>query len=195
MSDEPGTQLATIAKGGAELDRVARLGMWLAAAESNSKEPNALGMASALRIAYAESLGLPAHAASEIHLIKGNLSLSAKLCRALAHNHGLRVVKADETADSVTAAVVNHDGQELGRTTYTLAMAKKAGLSGDNWTKRPDRMLWARASKQVLDDFAPWVTVGVLSLEQVEEYTGEPVPVDDAEVVDGDDIPFGGPNE
>ena len=45
-----------------DLDRVARLGLWLAAAESNSNDPKAKGMAAALRIGYAESLGLPAHA-------------------------------------------------------------------------------------------------------------------------------------
>lgn len=172
------------------LDRAARLGMWLAAAESKSNDPKALGMSAALRIAYAESLGLPAHAAQEVHLIRGNLTLSAKLCRALAHQHGLRVVKVEEKADSVTAAVIDDKGRELGRTTYTLAHAKKQGLSGDNWTKNPDRMLWARASKRVLDDFAPWVTVGVLSEEQAEDWTGDPVTVADAEVVD-DDIPFG----
>ena len=160
----------------AALDRAARLGMWLAAAESNSKDPNAMGMAAALRITYAESLGLPAHAAQEIHLIRGNLTLSAKLCRALAVQHGVRVVRLDATDDSCTAGVVDiKTGEELGRTTYTLAMAQKRGLSGDNWAKSPDRMLWARASKQVLDDFAPWVTVGVLSDEQVREY----VPADE----------------
>lgn len=174
------------------LDRAARLGMWLAAAESKSTDPKAMGMSAALRIAYAESLGLPAHAAQEVHLIRGNLTLSAKLCRALAHQHGLRVVKVAEKADSVTAAVVTADGNELGRTTYTLAQAKKQGLSGDNWTKNPDRMLWARASKRALDDFAPWVTVGVMSVEQAEDWTGEPVQVGDGEVVDdADDIPFG----
>ena len=174
------------------LDRAARLGMWLAAAESKSTDPKAMGMSAALRIAYAESLGLPAHAAQEVHLIRGNLTLSAKLCRALAHQHGLRVVKVAEKADSVTAAVVTADGNELGRTTYTLAHAKKQGLSGDNWTKNPDRMLWARASKRALDDFAPWVTVGVMSVEQAEDWTGEPVQVADSEVVDDvEDIPFG----
>jgi len=172
------------------LDRAARLGLWLAAAESNSKDPKAAGMAAALRIAYADSLGLPAHAAQEIHLIRGNLTLSAKLCRALAVQHGVRVVRVEATDDSCTAAVVRvGSDEELGRTTYTLAMAKKRGLSGDNWTKSPDRMLWARASKQALDDFAPWVTVGVLSTDQVEEWTGEPVA--EVEVLDDDDVPFG----
>lgn len=184
----------TIARHSTELDRVARLGMWLAAAESNSTDPKARGMAAALRIEYAMSLGLPAHAAQEIYLVKGNLTLSAKLCRALAHAHGLRVVKLDEKADSVTAAVIDASGTELGRTTYTLAMAKKAGLAGSNWEKHPDRMLWARASKRALDDHAPWVTVGVVTAEEVEDVTGEPLPVvADVEVVDATDIPFGDP--
>ncbi len=170
-----------------ELDRIARMGMWLAAAESGSKDPNALGMAAALRIGYANSLGLPAHAASEVYIIKGNLTLSAKLCRALAHQHGLRVIRKAETDESVTAAVVDGSGKELGETTYTLAQAKKAGLSGTNWSNNPDRMLWARASKRVLDDFAPWVTTGVMSTEEiVEEFPGVPVPFDPDEVLHGE---------
>src|SRR5215204_3307411 len=107
-----------IAKGGTDLDRVARLGLWLAAAESNSTDPNARGMAAALRIAYAEHLGLPAHAASEVHLIKGNLALSAKMCRALAYRHGIRLKRVDVTDDSCTAVIYDAHGTELGRTTY-----------------------------------------------------------------------------
>ena len=183
------TQVERIAS---DLDQTARLGLWLAAAESNSNDPKARGMAAALRIAYAQSLGLPAHAGSEIHMIRGNLTLSAKLCRALANKHGLRVIPVEETADSCTAAVIDTaTGKELGRRTFTLAMATARGLTGDNWTKNPDRMLWARASKRALDDFAPWVTVGVISEEQVEDYTGEPIPVPDAEVIDPEEeIPF-----
>lgn len=163
---EPGAQLEQIAHS-TDLDRVARLGMWLAAAESNSNDPKAKGMAAALRIGYAESLGLPAHAAGEIHIIKGNLTLSAKMCRALAHKHGLRVIRKAATDDSCTAAVVDDAGKELGETTYTLAQAKREGRSGENWTKYPDRMMWARASKRALDDHAPWVTVGILVTEDV----------------------------
>lgn len=170
-----------------ELDRIARMGMWLAAAESGSKDPNALGMAAALRIGYANSLGLPAHAASEVYVIKGNLTLSAKLCRALAHQHGLRVTKVEETATSCTAAVIDvGTGKELGRYTYTVEMAKKAGLSGDNWAKIPDRMCWARASKRVLDDFAPWVTTGVMSAEEMSDDDPAAVPFDGDEVLHGE---------
>jgi hypothetical protein len=166
------------------LDYSARLGMWLAAAESNSTDPKARGMAAALRIEYARLLDLPPHAAQEIHVIKGNLTLSAKLCRALAHNHGLRVTKVEETASSCTAAVVDSNGKELGRTSYTLEQAKRNGLTGANWTNNPDRMLWARASKRALDDWAPWVTVGVMLDDEAVE--ADPVPFDGDEVLTGE---------
>lgn len=155
-----------------ELDYSARLGMWLAAAESKSENPQVKGMAAALRIEYAKLIGLPPHAASEIHVIKGNLSVSAKLCRALAHERGIRVERVELTAESCTARVVDiRTGESLGETTYTLEQAKQANLvkPESNWTKSPDRMLWARASKRALDDWAPWVTVGVMTEEDVED--------------------------
>ena len=166
------------------LDTAARLGMWLAAAESGGKDPKALGMAAALRIAYAQSLGLPAHAASDVYVIKGNLTLSSKLLRALAHQHGLRVIRVEETPDSCTAAVVTDTGQELGRTTFTMAQAKKMGLGGTNWTNNAERMLWARASKRALDDHAPWVTVGIMVAEELEE--PPPIPFDSEELLTGE---------
>jgi len=177
-----------------QLDTAARLGMWLAAAESGSKDPKALGMAAALRIAYAGSLGLPAHAASEVYVIKGNLTLSSKLLRALAHQHGIRVLRVEETPDSCTAAVIDAHGNELGRATFTLEQAKRMGLDKPSasgkpsaWIVNPDRMLWARASKRALDDFAPWVTVGVMSYEEALEATPDaPVPFDSDEVLEGE---------
>jgi hypothetical protein len=185
-TEQHGTEVAQFAKTVdiTSLDTAARLGMWLAAAESGSKDPKALGMAAALRIAYAGSLGLPAHAASEVYVIKGNLTLSSKLLRALAHQHGLRVLRVEETAESCTAAVVDTNGTELGRTTFTMKQAQKMGLSGTNWTNNPDRMLWARASKRALDDFAPWVTVGVLLDDEVQEL--EPTPFDGDVVLVGE---------
>jgi len=168
------------------LDQHARLGMWLAATESGSKDPKALGMAAAFRIAVANELGLPAYAASEVYVIKGNVALSSKAYRALAHKHGIRVVRVEETPESCTAAVMEH-GKELGRTTFTLAQAKRMGLSGANWTNSPDRMLWARASKRALDDHAPWVTVGVMTIDEAEDMgLVEPVPFDSDEVLEGE---------
>lgn len=175
-----------IAHTSTELDRVARLGMWLAAAESNSTDPKARGMAAALRIAWAESLGLASYGATEVHIIKGQPTLSAKAFRALAHQHGIRVEPVDDTAESCTAVVYDRHDQELGRRTFTLEQAKRRGIwkASGPWSTMPERMLWARASKEALDYYAPWVTVGVMSVDEAV----------DAELVDAEDIPFGDPD-
>ena len=187
VHDGPATPPTDIARNATptELDNAARLGYWLAAAESGARTPQALGMAAALRIAYAGHLGLAPHAAAEVHVIKGNLTLSAKLCRALAHNHGLRVIRVEETPVSCTAAVIDAKGVVLGQSTYTIDQAAARGLtSRDNWKTQPDRMLWARASKQVLDDFAPWVTVGVMLDDEAQE-DAPPEAFDSDEVLEG----------
>lgn len=153
---------------GTDLDRVARLGMWLAASEAASKarteDPKALGMAAAFRIETARAMGLPPWAAADLHFIDGKVSLSARLKRAAAPAHGLRVTRKAEGPDFCTAAVVViATGEELGDYTFTLDMAKREGLldkKGPNWQRIPERMLWARASSRVIDDFAPWVTMG-----------------------------------
>ena len=184
--DTPTVALERI--GGGDLDRIARLGLWLAAAESGSKDPNAMGAAAALRIAYAEHLGLPAHAAGDVHIIQGTLQLSARLKRALAYKHGLRVEVLEETPDSCTAIIVDiRTGERVGQPrTYTLEMAREQNLlNKSTWKQTPDRMLWARASQRVLDDFAPWVTVGVESLADVTapelDDAGELIPFEDVD--------------
>jgi len=187
-STEPSEALTHIKQGTPELDRIARLGLWMGAAQSNSKDPNAVGMANAIKMAFADSLGLAIYAATEVHFINGQFTLSSKGFRALAHKHGIRVIPEDASDTSCTAVVIGADGHELGRSTFTIEMATKRGLldrPGKNWQTIPDRMLWARASKMALDDYAPWVTVGVMTADEA----GEP----DGEVFDADDVPFGDP--
>jgi hypothetical protein len=184
--EAPGTDLATIKQSSHELDRIARLGLWMGAAQSDSKDPNAIGMTNAIKMAFADSLGLAIYAATEVHFINGQFTLSSKCFRALAHKHGIRVIPHDSSDKACTAIVIGPDGHELGRSTFTIEMAKKRGLldrPGKNWQTIPERMLWARASKIALDDYAPWVTVGVMTADEA----GDP----DFEVFDPDDIPFG----
>jgi hypothetical protein len=42
-------------------------------------------------------------------------------------------------------------------------------------------MMWARASKRALDDFAPWVTLGVVVSEDVLEGEVVPDPFEDGD--------------
>lgn len=158
-----------------ELDRLARLGRWLALAESKSDAPEAKGAGAALRLYYADQLELPPLAAAELSLIGGRLVMSAKLLRALAARAGYRVVRVDVDDHACTAALIREDtGEELGRTTFTMEQAKKAGLVRDRsaWVTHPARMLWARASKFVIDDHAPDVSLGIATEDEVEEFQG-----------------------
>jgi hypothetical protein len=183
-----------IVKAGTDLDRVARLGMWLAAAESKSTDPKAKGMAAALRIAYAESLGLPAHAASEIHVINGNLATSAQLKRAQAFSHGFQILPTEQTEDTCTVEIVDRKtGAKVGLpVTFTLADAKRMGLldkPGKAWHQNPADMLFARASSKAIRMYIPHVALGVMTLEEAED-----LPFVEAEVVTEEDVPFGDPD-
>jgi hypothetical protein len=160
------------------LDELARVGTWLAACESGSSDPKTKGMQAALRLHYAQALGLPPLAALELSVIRGRLVPSAQLLRALAGEAGLRVVKLEESPESCTAGVVDvRTGELLGRATFTLEMARRAGLlrADSGWSKYPERMLWARASSWAIRDYAPRVALGMTFQDEVEEVTGEPV--------------------
>jgi hypothetical protein len=183
---EPGTELTTRDRLAPELDRIARLGQWLAASELRDPDANAKGAAAALRLYYAEQLGLPPLAAAEVSVIGGRLVVSARLLRALAVRAGYRVVAVDRSETSCTAALlIDGTGEELGRATFTIDDAQRAGLIRDRsaWKTHPGRMLWARASAFVIYDYAPDVALGVATAEEVDEEAGRragpaPDPVD-----------------
>jgi hypothetical protein len=157
------------------LDELARLGTWLALAESGGGSEKERGAAAALRFYFARELGLPPLAAAEVSVIRGRLTIGAKLLRALAARQGYRVLR-DATSDQTqcTAVLVRSStGEEVGRYTFTIDQAKKAGLVKPNsaWENYPERMLWQRASKFVLDDYAPEVTLGIWSDDEAAEIT------------------------
>jgi hypothetical protein len=173
-----------------ELDRFARLGTWLAALESDGKDANTRGAAAALRFYYAEQLELPATAVAEITVIHGRLFIGAQLLRALAERAGYKVARLELTPETCTALLVNRDtGEELGRTTFTIEDATKAGLvrKGSAWETHPARMLWARASTLVIRDFAPAVSLGMYSADEIPEVTNTPPPSYDEDP----NVPFG----
>ena len=55
-----------------------------------------------------------------------------------------------------------------------MAEAKQAGLVRERsaWQTHPARMLWARASKYVLDDNAPEITLGLHTPDEIAEIEG-----------------------
>jgi hypothetical protein len=87
-----------------------------------------------------------------------------------------QIVYGVDDTDQACTAVISKDGVELGRTTFTIADAKKAGLIRPRspWETHPARMLWARASKYVITDYAPHVALGLALDDEIIEYTGKP---------------------
>jgi hypothetical protein len=174
------------------LDDLARLGTWLALSESGSDSEKAKGAAAALRLYYASELGLPPLAAAELSVIHGRLFVSAQLLRALAERHGYRIQRVDDS-DTAATAVLTKGDVELGRSTFTIEDAKRAGLvrARSPWETHPARMCWARASKNVIQDYAPGVALGLSLDDEAAEYTStrrseEPIVVH-ATYVDADD--------
>jgi hypothetical protein len=160
------------------------LGWWLSLSESGAEDARARGAAAALRLYYVHQLELPLWAAAELSLISGKLVVSAKLLRAIALQAGYRVRPEDATDTSCTAVLIDaRSGQEIGRYTFTLEDAHRAGLirARSAWTTHPKRMLWARAAKFVLDDYAPDVALGIQTEDEAREIyaaTPEPIGVD-----------------
>jgi hypothetical protein len=187
-----------------ELEQLRQLGYWLSLAESDEDSAQTRGAAAALRFALAQMLGVsPTAALTELSFIHGRLNLSAQLVRALALKRGYRVVPVERTDEACTAQLVDAaTGEVLGETRYTLEDARRAGLirAGGGYVKSPGRMLWARASKRVVDDFAPEVSLGITTPEEDEEImvstvsapvadepSAEPVADDDPTVAMGAD--------
>jgi len=156
-----------------ELDDLARLGQWLAWAESGNQDEKSRGAGAALRLYYARELGLTPMAASELSLINGRLVVGAALLRALARRAGYWIQRLEDNDTSCTARITDTNGQVLGHATFTIEDARRAGLIRDRsaWKTHPARMLWARASANVIKDFAPEVALGMVLDDEVQEIT------------------------
>jgi hypothetical protein len=180
-----------------ELRRYWRLGQWLAMTEGDTTEMGTYR--GAMRLVYASELNLPpALTARLIHVQRdGRVTLGAELLRAVAAQHGYHTRRTDSTDTECTAVLVDSDGAELGRSTYTIAQAERAGLlAKSNWKQHPEDMLWARASARVIKDYLPGVGLG---LETTEGYAPAAAGLRDADLeyhgevdpaAEDEDIPF-----
>src|SRR5215813_1213765 len=100
------------------LDDLKVLGYWLSLAEADDRSEKGRGAAAALRLYWAEELGLAPMAANDIPLIKGRPYVQANVARALAQRRGYRVEPHEVSATSATAILSLH-GEEIGRATFT----------------------------------------------------------------------------
>lgn len=169
MPDEPSTD---VVKRREPLADIARLGKWLALAESGDTTDQAKGATAALRLYYARELGLPPTGANDLAMIHGRLHIGAQTYRALARRHGYRIVKHEPTDAACTAILFDPAGEEVARETFTIDQARSAGLVKPKsaWETWPARMLWARASSNVIRDYVPEVGLGVGIIEEAGDW-------------------------
>jgi hypothetical protein len=176
------------------------LGHWLGLAEGGDNATPSQQAGAALRLYFLDQMQLPLWAAPELRMLKGKLYMSAALLRYLADRAGYRIRRADDADDTTCTAIVvrKRTGEVVGRSTFTIDDAKRAGLvrQGSNWQSYPGRMLWARASTFAIRDYLPEIGIGLGAEDERFEILGEAPPVaaqldpeDDLSERD-EDIPF-----
>lgn len=133
---------------------------------------------------WADSHGVPLLTAMQtVAFVHGRPVIDATMQRALAQKVGyaVRVTEADINSATVQ---VSKDGEVIGSSTYTMADARTAGLTGkDNWKKNPEDMLVARATTRAIRRHAPDAMLGLYIADEVDSddpveiLTGNPAPV------------------
>jgi hypothetical protein len=118
------------------------------------------------------SLGLDdINSLSAIHFIEGKAGLSAETMVHLVRKRGHSVVWEAKPGESCTVVGTRRDNGDTGSVTWTMQMAKDAGLAGKgSWKQYPDAMLWARAATQLCRMLFADVLMGTsYSPEELEE--------------------------
>lgn len=111
-------------------------------------------------------LGLnPYQSLNDLHVIQGKSQMSSTLLGGQIKKSGrydYRVVTLDDT---MCVLRFFDRGEECGTSMFTMDDAKRAKLSGDNWQKYPQAMLYARALSKGARMFCPDVFGGAVYAE------------------------------
>lgn len=114
------------------------------------------------KILAGRELGIGAIAAmTGIYIVKGRVTMSANLMAAQIKRSGRYTYRVARLDDTGCELVFFEGGQEIGRSSFTAADAKAAGLwgSSDPWKKTPRNMLFARA----MSNGAKWYTPDIFA--------------------------------
>lgn len=102
------------------------------------------------------------HALSAINFIDGKATLSAEAMVTLVRRAGHSLKISQTPGESATVVGTRKDNGDTTSVTWTMGMAKDAGLIGkDNWKRYPDTMLTWRAISQVCRFLFADVLMGV----------------------------------
>lgn len=122
----------------------------------------------------AQSEGLhPARAALEYHIIQGRPALKADAMLARFQQHGGKVIWKDYTDEKVSGLFSHPSGGEV-LIDWTIDRAKQAGVYGKNptWKSYPRAMLRSRCISEGVRTVFPGVSVGVYTVEEVQDFDG-----------------------
>lgn len=90
-----------------------------------------------------------------IYIVKNRVTLSANLMAAAVKRSGKYNYRVTDLTDTTCAIDFYEGGERVGYSTFTMADAKRADLKGDNWTKYPRNMLFARALSNGVKFYCP----------------------------------------
>lgn len=144
---------------GMSLDETLTLGKVLAGS-GYFQDARDVGQAVA-KILAGRELGIgPLASMTGIYIVKGRVTLSANLIAAQIKRSGrydYRVKRLDNEGCEVE---FYQNNEPIGTSTFTKEDARVAGLGGDNWTKFPKNMLYARAISNGAKFYCPDVFSG-----------------------------------
>jgi hypothetical protein len=122
-------------------------------------------------IAQAEGLH-PAIAARDYHIVQGRPTLKADAMLARFQTAG-GSVSWETLNDTEVTAVFSHPKGGSARITWSMDMAKKAGLTGkDVWKQYPRQMLRSRVVSEGIRTVFPGVAVGIYTPEEAVNFDG-----------------------
>ena len=127
--------------------------------------------ATAAAMLYGREVGLPPMTAlTQTHVIEGKPAMSAEAMRALvlAAGHDLEVI--DTTGAICTMRARRRGGERWTELTWTIDMARAAGVAGKNvWKAYPRQMLQARCTTELVRLVFPDVIHGFRAIEELDD--------------------------
>lgn len=136
-----------------------------------------------VKIVAGQELGLgPLASVSGLNVIKGRVTFSANLLASMVKRHPAYDYRVTAHNENGCRIVFYQDGEEIGTSDFTIEDAKRAGLTGRNWTSYPKAMLFARALTQGVRWYCPDVTAGAPAYSP--EELQEPEDVEPDEVIE-----------
>lgn len=120
---------------------------------------DARGMAQAVtKMLAGRELGFgPVASLTNVNIIKGKVTMSAKLMAAAIKRSGRYTYRVREHTDTSCAIDYYEGDEKIGESVFSMDDARKAGLGGNMYAKFPRNMLWARA----MSNGANWHTPDV----------------------------------